>query len=59
MANAKPGLPAGIELQVLDHGFTDIMKTNRAKILLVRHQWGCVPRGSQNDTVSAALPGRQ
>jgi len=27
----KPGLPSGIEVQVLDHGFTDMMKARGAK----------------------------
>jgi type 1 glutamine amidotransferase len=30
-AAGKPGLPSGIEVQVLDHGFTDMMKANGAK----------------------------
>lgn len=30
-AAGKPGLPRGIEVQVLDHGFTDMMKANGAK----------------------------
>lgn len=29
-AAGKPGLPSGIEVQVLDHGFTDIMKSRGA-----------------------------
>lgn len=30
-AAGKPGLPQGIEVQVLDHGFTDMMKARGAK----------------------------
>ncbi|MFO1002857.1 MAG: family 16 glycoside hydrolase [Planctomycetaceae bacterium] len=30
-AAGKPGLPSGIEVQVLDHGFTERMKANGAK----------------------------
>jgi len=30
-AAANPGLPSGIEVQVLDHGFTDMMKARGAK----------------------------
>ena len=30
-AAGKPGLPSGIEVQVLDHGFTFMMKANGAK----------------------------
>lgn len=30
-AAGKPGLPSGIEVQVLDHSFTDMMKANGAK----------------------------
>jgi hypothetical protein len=30
-AAGKPGLPDGIEVQILDHGFTDMMKAKGAK----------------------------
>jgi len=30
-ATGKPGLPDGIEVQILDHGFTDMMKAKGAK----------------------------
>ncbi len=30
-AAGKPGLPAGIEVQILDHGFTEMMKARGAK----------------------------
>ncbi len=30
-ANGKPGLPDGIEVQILDHAFTDMMKARGAK----------------------------
>ena len=54
-AAGKPGLPKGIEVQILDHGYTEMVAKDRQADRLVRHQWRRLRSRCENESLPAPV----